>query len=76
MYQTKFSGDDTRTFQIFGVPIGNAKITRKVQFHPAAPVMKYHQNTYNSCCLSGIASSIYCYNKNRAIPAPVNSIEE
>ena len=40
-YQTKFRGDDTKTFQIFGVPIGNAKITRKVQFHPVA----HHQNT-------------------------------
>ena len=23
MYQTKFRGDDTKTYQIFGVPIGN-----------------------------------------------------
>ena len=52
MYQNKFRGDDTKIFQIFGVPIGNAKITRKVQFYPEAPVMKYHQKTYNSCCLS------------------------
>ena len=44
MYQTKFRGDDTKTFQIFGVPIGNAKIIIKVQFHPVAPVIKYHQN--------------------------------
>ena len=51
MYQNKFRGDDTQTFQIFGVPIGNAKITRKVQFHLAAPVMKYHQKTSNSCFL-------------------------
>ena len=52
MYQNKFRGDDTKIFQIFGVPIGNAKITRKVQFHPEAPVIKYHQKTYNGCCLS------------------------
>ena len=55
MYQTKFRGDDTDIFQRFGVPIGNAKITRKVQFHLAAPVMRYHQKTYNSCCLSSLA---------------------
>ena len=37
-----------KTYQIFGVPIGNAKMEREVQFHPAAPVIKYHQNTSNS----------------------------
>ena len=74
--QTKFKGDDTETFQIFGVPIGNSKITRKVQFHPAAPVMKYHQNTYNSCCLISLASSFHFINDNRAVPGLVNSIEE
>ena len=36
LYQTKFRGDDTKTFQIFGVPIVNEKITRKLKFHPAA----------------------------------------
>ena len=39
LYQTKFRVDYKKTFQIFGAPIGNAKITRKVQFHPAAPVI-------------------------------------
>ena len=42
LHQNKFRGDDTKIFQIFGVPIGNAKITRKVQFRLAAPVMNYH----------------------------------
>ena len=75
LYQTKFKGDDTKIFQIFGGPIGNAKITRKVQFHPAAPVMKYHQNTSNSCCLSSLASAIHRINENRAVLSLVNSIE-
>ena len=39
LFQTKFRGDDTKTFQIFGVTIGNSKITRKVQFRPAVPVI-------------------------------------
>ena len=30
VYQTRFTGDVTKTFQIFGVPIGNAKITGKL----------------------------------------------
>ena len=56
LYQTKFRGGDTKTFKIFGVPIGNAKITRKLWFHPAAPVIKYHQKASNSCCLSSLES--------------------
>ena len=47
-------GDDKKTYQIFGVPVGNAKITKKVQFHPAAPVIKYHQKSSNSCCLGSL----------------------
>ena len=61
---------------MFGVPIGNAKITRKVQFHPAAPVIKYHQNTYNSSYLISLASAFHYINENRAITALVNIIEE
>ena len=61
---------------IFGLPIGNVKITRKLQFHPAAPVIKYYQNTSNSCCLSSLLSTFHCINENRAVPALVNSIEE
>ena len=76
MYQDKFRGDDTKTYQIFGVPIGNAKITRKVRFHPASPVIKYHQKTYNSCCLSSLESAFHCIGDNRAVPTLVNRIEE
>ena len=76
LYQTKFRRDDTKIFQIFGVPIGNAKITRKVQFRLAAPVMKYLQKTYNSCCFNSLASSFHCINDNRTVLALVNSTEE
>ena len=74
--QTKFRGDDTKTFQMFGVPIGNSKISRKVQFHPAVPVIKYHQKRSNSCCFSILASDFHCINYNRAVPALLNRIEE
>ena len=76
LYQTKFRGDDTKTYKIFGVTIGNAKITRKVRFYPAAPVIKYHQNSSNSCCLSSLAPSFNCINDNRDVPSLVNSIGE
>ena len=66
----------TKTFQIFGLPIGNAKTTRKVQFHTAATVIKCHQKTSNSCYLSSLAPAFYCTNYYRAVPALVNSIEQ
>ena len=56
LYQNKFGGNDTKIFQIFGVPISNAKITRKIQFHPAALVIEYHQKSSNSSYLSILAS--------------------
>ena len=76
IYQTKFRGDNTKTYQIFGVKIGNAKMTRRVQFHPEAPLIKYHQNSSNSCCLSSLASAFHCYSDNRSVSALVNCIEE
>ena len=74
LYQTKFRGDDTKIFQTFGGPIGNAERTRKLQFHLAAPVTKYHQKTSNSCCLSGLASAFHYINDNMAVLDLVNSI--
>ena len=65
-----------KLFQIFGGPIGNEKIARKVQFRLAAPVMKYHQKTSNSCCLSSLASAFHYINENRDLLAVVKSIEE
>ena len=75
LHQTKFRGDDTKIFQIFGVPIGKAKITIKVQFHLAAPEMKYRQKTTNSFCFSSLSSAFHCINDNRAVLALLNSIE-
>ena len=54
-FQTTFRGDDKK-IQIFGVPIGHAKITRNVQFNLAAPVMKYQQKLSYSCCLISLAT--------------------
>ena len=76
IYQTKFWGDNTKTYQLFGVPIGNAKMTIKVQFHPASPLIKYHQNRSNIFCLSSLASAFHCIGDNRDVPALLNRIEE
>ena len=63
-------------YQIFVVPVRNLKTARKIQFHPAAPVIKYHQKSSSSCCLSSLASEFYYIGDNRYIPALLNSIEE
>ena len=76
LYQEEFRGDDKKIYTIFGVPISNAKETRKVQFHPSAPVIKYHQKSSNSCCLSSLASDFRCIKENMDLPALVKSIEK
>ena len=43
LYQTKCRGDITKKNKKIGVPIGNAKITKKVLFHPEEPLIQYHQ---------------------------------
>ena len=58
---------------MFGVPIGNEK---KIQFHPAVPVIKYHQKSSNSCCLSSLASAFHFIGGYRAVTSLMNSIEE
>ena len=75
LYQNKFRGDDTKTYQIFGVPIDNEKTTTKVQFHPEAPVITYYQKLYNSCCLGILASAFRFIGDYRYVTALVNFIE-
>ena len=73
-YQNKFRGDDTKTYQTFGLPIGNAK--KKVKFHPEASVIKYHQKLSNSCYLSGLNSAFRYIGDDRAVTVLVNRIQE
>ena len=48
-------GDNTQKYQKFGAPIGNAKMTKKLQFQTEVPLIQYHQKSSNSCCLSSLA---------------------
>ena len=45
MYQDKFKGDTTHDYQIIGVPIGNAKMTKNVQLHTEAPLINFQKNS-------------------------------
>ena len=60
---------------MFAVPIGNAKITDEIQFHPAAPVIKYHQKYSNSCCLISLSSYFHSIGDERDVTALVNRVE-
>ena len=42
LYQTNTRGDDTKTYQLFSVPVGNAKTTENIVFHPASLVLKIY----------------------------------
>ena len=39
IYQTNIRVNDTKTYQLFVVPIGDEKITENIVFHPATPVI-------------------------------------
>ena len=52
------------------------KKNREIPFHPAAPVLKYHQKLYNSCCLSSLASDFHIVVDNTAITVLVTHIKE
>ena len=49
--------------------------TEELVFHPEAPVLKYHQNSSNSCCLSSLASAFHSIGEYRAATALENRIE-
>ena len=76
LYETNIGDQDTKTYQLFAVPIGNVKITEKISFCPEAPVLQYHQQSYNSCCLSILASAFYNIGDKRSAIDLKNRIEE
>ena len=63
-----------KTYLLFVVPIGNAKITENIVFHPEAPVLKYHQNSSNSYFLSRLSSAFHGIGDTRAAYSLVDRI--
>ena len=45
---------DTNTFKIFLVPIGNAKNVEDMKFNINAPILKYRKSTSNICSFSSL----------------------
>ena len=52
------------------------KNNRKTGFHPEAPVLKYHQESSNSCCLISLSSHFHSIGDNRAVTDIVNCIKQ
>ena len=51
-------------------------MNQKVRFRTEAPLIKYHQKIYNSCCLSSLASAFHFIGDDRVVTSVVNCIEE
>ena len=61
---------------MFVVPIRNAKNVEEMKFRIDAPILKYLQNTSNSCCFSSLASVFDRINQIKAANYISNHIEE
>ena len=59
IYQETIRGQETKTYPLFVVPVGNTKITENIVIHPEAPVLTYHQKLSNNSCLNILASAFH-----------------
>ena len=55
--QSNDETQDTNTLKFVLVPISNAKNVEEIKFKIYSPMIKYIQNTSNSCCFSSLASA-------------------
>ena len=55
IYQIYDETNDINTFKTFVVPISNAKNVKEMEFSTDDLILKYCQNTLNSCCFRGLA---------------------
>ena len=57
---------DTNTFKIFQVTIGNSKCVEIFKFHNDDPMLKHFQKLLNSCCFISLASVFASIEKTKA----------
>ena len=76
LFQSHDNTQDTNTFKSFQVPIVNSKCVETFKFHNDSPILKYYQNSLNSCCLSSLMSAFDGINKNKAVDAISLRIEK
>ena len=66
IYQRHEETQDTNKFKMFEVPIGNTKCVEETKFQSMALMLKYRQNSLNSCCFSSLASAFDSINQTKA----------
>ena len=64
-----------KTYQVSIVKNGNEELQEN-RVLPEAPVLKYHQRSSNSCCLSILALSFHINGYNRSATALANCIKK
>ena len=62
IFQWHDETQDKYTFEIFVLPINNAKNVEEMRFHIDAAMLKYRQNTSNSCCFRILESAFESIN--------------
>ena len=55
MFQTNIEGQAGLTYPIFPYRIVNVRETGKIEYYLQDPLVAYHQNSSNRCCLSSLA---------------------
>ena len=76
LFQTNTEGQTGIKYPIFIVTIGNTKETGHIEYNLQDPLVVYHQNDSNICCVSSLASSFTASGENNAARAIKILIEE
>ena len=69
LFQNHDNEQETYTFRIFQVPIGDAKVVKSFVFHKDAPILSYRQKSLNSSCFISLASAFSSINQSKAYAA-------
>ena len=75
IFQSHDKTQDTYTFKMFEVLIGRFKLCGKIKFHSKAPMLKYHQNSFDSFCFSGLFSAFSSINQTESLNSIAMRIE-
>ena len=76
LYQTNTRGDDIKHIHYLKYQLVMQQKKTEMHFHPEASVLKYNQNSFNSCCLNSLSSAFNFMCDVRYVTSLVNRIEE
>ena len=76
LFQTNIEGQSGITDPIFPVTIGNTKETGEIEDNLQDPLVAYHHNDSNTCCLSSLAYAFTASGKRNDARAISMQIEE